>query len=186
MTTLYDDIAGADVQSRGQAIDEDGDWVVETGTIRVQESNRGHGTLWVVEYTIREGGTEKHPNGATRSWVQFPTRRGQTDPGNIKAHILACLGTDPVDARNTSFEGAAVKSVAEDQVLYGALVRLQTKCIETKGGYPFTVHSWAPVKDGKMVRGSESAAPETSPWQPHPSEPGWEWNPATREVRRGS
>lgn len=184
--SLFADIAGADVQGRGVRIDEDGEFIVQIREEKTQISRRGQGTLWVVLFEIISGGTEKNPNGSVRSWAAKPQARPQTDKGAVKSHILASLGLDPNKAKDVELTEQNVRDVVGPaQKLYGLRVGLQTEMIVTQGTkMPFCVHIWRPVKEGEIVRGDTTPVPASAGWEPHPDVDGWEWCPATNEVRK--
>ena len=162
--SIYDQMAGAQVQGRGIKIAENGDFVVRIDRVHMVSSNQGHGELWVTEYTVVQG-TLDNPKDCERSWVQRPEVRPQTDPGNIKAFVAALEGiTNPneTDVPANLF----VEAVGEAQPYAGQFLKLNTQVVQTKAGFDFTVHTWSP-HDGSV---EVSTAP-TPPTPPPPTAP---------------
>lgn len=184
---LFEKMAGATVQGRGIKIEEDADFVVRVDAVKSQQSNQGFGLLWVVEFTILEG-TADNPEGATRSWVQRPESRAQTDLGNIKAFVAACEGYQDGNAASLAPDAFA-QAISDEQPYAGKILKLNTQVIETKAKFLFTVHTWAPAPAGYEAPASapRPSIPEAltkEAWldgagiaSPHPDQPEWEFHP---------
>jgi len=163
--SVYGNLAKAKVQGRGQKIREDGDFVVRIDANKTQQSNNEGGMLLISEFTILRG-SENHPKGTQRSWVQRPEQRTQTDPGNLKAYAMALLGIEDEDG----FTPEVFESIyEEEQRGAGAVLRLQTEMTVTKSGRDFCVHSWSKAMEGDGDLGNGvAAAPESSSPPPAP------------------
>lgn len=142
---LYEQMAGAEASNRGAKIKEPElgqaiQYIVRLDDVKLQESNRGMGTMFIVEFTIVKG-TEQTPEGQQYSWVQYPTHRSQTDPGNIKTFVAACLGKDlKADFSPREFQ-AAIEGAYNNTTL-----GLTVEQIQTKSGHEFYTHTWRPFK----------------------------------------
>lgn len=197
--SLFDQMSGADVQSRGSKITEPalGEHivlVVRLDDIKLQDSNRGDGTLFIPEFTVIEG-TEKTKAGNQYGWVQKPTRRPQTDPANIKSFVAACLGVDPQDDIP-----ASVFEEATQGRFNGTILRLKVEHVQTKAGFDFMAHYWDAMPDDYVPPTATDApkaptvpsvpAPPVTveltkeawlagegPGATHPNNPEYEWNP---------
>jgi hypothetical protein len=196
MSSFGEQVAGAEAQSRGIKIKEDGRFLAELGEIRLQDSRQGLGKLFVVEYTILEG-SEANPPGSKRSWVQQLLRK--TDPGNIKAFMAALEGQDP-DLMTLPPEH--YDRVVEDEQIYrGRMLTLTTEMIVTQQNRDFCIHTWehydgerpadapppTPAAPGAPAAPTAPAAPAAltkktwlagaGPGTQHPTNPSYEWHP---------
>jgi len=155
--SVFEEMAKAQVQGRGQSINEDDDFVVRIDRIKMQASNQGFGLLWIVEFTVLKG-TEANPRESARSWVQKPEKRPQTDPGNIKAFVAVLEGhADPTkaDMPAETFERAA----SDAQPYTGRVLRLRTQVVQTRAGFDFTVHNWQAPLDGDEALAADVPPP---------------------------
>ena len=173
--SLFDDMAGSKIQNRGVKIEEDGDFIVRLDNTKLQSSNAGYGTMFVVEFTIIKG-TVSNPAGCQRSWVQRPETRPQTDPANIKQYVAACLGDQSADPQVSAsqFEDAA------NGKHNGMILKLQVKRIKTKTNRDFSVHTWAPapveaVPELELTKDQWLAG--DGPGKVHPKNPSFEYHP---------
>lgn len=173
--SLFDQLSGASTQGRGQKITEPElnhsiDFVVCTDDIKLQESNRGMGTMMIHEFTIARG-TALNPPGSSRSWVQFPTHRTQTDPGNIKMFVAAHLGItdDNPEIPPEEFERAT------QGAFNGKLIALNVEHIQTQSGRDFYVHTWRPflgtLTEEEQAAMNAQAGPADKDEAPRPAAP---------------
>ncbi len=179
--SLFEQIAGASTNNRGSKIQEPrelgttAEFTVQLDAVKLQQSNRGMKTVFIVEFTILDG-TELNPAGVQRSWVQFPEHREQTDPGNIKAFCAAVLGVEEPS-------GAQIQEVVDGKH-NGKALRLSVEKIETKSGRDFWVHSWSPsntaapeVPEVPEVLTKEAWLAGEGPAKEHPQNPDYEYHP---------
>lgn len=190
--SLFEQMANARVQGGGAKIREpeiEGatqEFQVRLDRVSLQQSNQGLKTLFIVEFTILKG-TEKNPEGAQRSWVQFPEHRPQTDPGNCKAFAAAVLGLQGEDPE--------VPASAFDDLIGGkydgAVLDLTVMKKLTKSKHDFWVHTWrpaaqapAPVPDLPSApaltkeswlagEGDGTEHPQNPAYEHHPDHPEW-------------
>ena len=175
-----------------------GRFTTKIDKIRVQESQQGFGDVFVVEFSVLDSSTDTVPPGGGYAWTQFPESggpKGKMAQANIASFIAACHGRDPVEGKITGDEISA----AFDGELDGTELQLRTKMIETKSGYPYCVHSWAPVagssKQGDLPIPTVPPAPPApkaeltkeawlngeGPAKVHPQNPSYEYHPAHPE-----
>lgn len=200
--SVFDKVANAKVQGRGQKIRETGDFVVRIDACKMQQSNNELGEMGIVEFTVLRG-TQNNPRGSARSWVQLPEKRGQTDPGNMKAFVMAILGIDDEEA----FTAEDVERIYVRDEKKGTVMRVQTEMVVTKSNRDFCAHTWSPAEDGDAAlaegvaeaKETSSAPPAPTPDAPppppsggvtkeewlggkgegktHPTAKGWEYHP---------
>ena len=173
--SLFDDMANSKVQNRGVKIEEDGTFLVKITDTKLQSSNAGLGTLFVVEFEVLQG-TPDNPAGCQRSWVQFPESRKLTDPANIKQFVAACLGDQSADPQVTAAHFEAAANGAHN----GTILKLQVKRIKTKSNRDFSAHSWAPapaevVPELELTKDQWLAG--DGPGKVHPKNPSFEYHP---------
>jgi len=199
--SIFGQIAGAQVQRRGSKIKEDGEFIVRIDKCSTQTSNRDRGLLWVVEFIVLAG-SEAHPPGSRRSWVQRPEKRAQTDLGNIKAFVAAVRGENPDTMQLPEAEYERIVSAA--QPFAGKVLRLLTEMTKTAENRDFCIHTWEP-HDGPVptLTAQQEALAATAPPPPpaapavqaapsltkeawssgqgagtvHPTNPAYEWCP---------
>jgi len=194
--SLFAQVAQAQAQSRSAKLDdmplgESRDYVVRLGDILYKPSNRG-GMNYIVEAEVVKG-TEGRPAGTQVAWVQQPETRPNTDAGNVKAFVNACLGRDDANAPQTAEEGDA----SLEGAYKGVLLAVNVKHIKTQAGYDFFVHTWSPF------RGDVADAPPPPPakeltkerWlagegpgkkgdhgEYHPQHTDWGWRPVIDDI----
>jgi len=189
MRSLYEQCSEAEVQGGGTKITEptvDGatqDFRVRLEDIILTDSKRGHGLLYIVEFTVLEG-TERNPPGSRRSWVEKPERRPKTGPGAIKAFAAAVAGitgSDPVVP-------PSVFEAIESGKYRGVELNLTVEKIKTQAGFDFWKHTWRKPSGEKLVAppipsltkeawlagdGGGTEHPQDPTYEYHPDHPDW-------------
>jgi hypothetical protein len=102
----------------------------------------------IVEFKVLETNAEDLGVrvGATYAWVHNMLNKF-FGAANTKQFVAAALGLDPssAEARAVS-KDAVMEAWSEEQPLTGETLRLRTANKTTKGGSPFTTHTWSPVE----------------------------------------
>jgi hypothetical protein len=165
MRSLYEQCSEAEIQGSGTKITEpteDGatqDFRVRLDDVLLAESKRGHGVLYIVEFTVVQG-TERNPDGCKRSWVEKPAHRPKTGPAAIKAFAAAVAGIEGADPAVP----AQVFEDIETGKYKGTELALTVEKITTQAGFPFWKHVWRPgTKTERLLTRPSTQAPITVP-----------------------
>jgi hypothetical protein len=171
-----------------------------TGSYKVSISavksivSRSGDNLFVIECDILESDVpERRPN--TKCSQVINLSKHESAPGNIKAFMAAALD----ESSDNITENECELAVSDQNPLEGTIMRLVCTTTKTKRNTDFTLHQWSfiapPDKAGQVAAAPPPApafappAPPAAPrvpagFQPHPSSPGWYWNPQTNEVKQ--
>jgi hypothetical protein len=186
--SLFEQLANAKEQGRGRKITEPElgqtlSYVVQIDRHEIRESNRGLGTLFIVEFTIREG-TAAVREGERYSWVQVPGGQwGETARANIKNYAKALLDREPTAQ---DFE-----DITKNQHV-GTLLDLEVEHRQSQSsGRSYYVHMWRTHR-GPDIEEHIPAVPSTTltkdEWlagagegTPHPANGQYEWCPSHPE-----
>ena len=172
-----------------------GSYKVSIAAVKSIVSRQGD-NLFVIECDIVESDvSERRPN--TKCSQVINLSKHESAPGNIKAFMAAALD----ESADNITENECERAVSDQNPLEGTIMRLVCATTKTKRGTDFTLHQWSHIAppDGANVPDAATAAPPApafappappaaskvpAGYQPHPSSPGWYWNPQTNDVRQ--
>ena len=158
---LFKGMKEAPMFGRGNYMNDEGVYLVELTNVFVKPRWKG-GNIFVAEFKILESNNDAHKAGSSRSWA--PKLELPNTFGDIKALVLAAIGTDPksvTEADKALHEQATLLARAvcgsesakaelktagiDDFSLVGCRVRLETMPTKTKENKPFTRYTWSPA-----------------------------------------
>lgn len=172
-----------------------GSYRVRIAAVKSIISRQGE-NLFVIECDILESDVpERRPN--TKCSQVINLSKHESAPGNIKAFMAAALD----ESADNITENECELAVSDQNPLEGTIMRLVCTTTKTKRGTDFTLHQWSHISppDGAGKVAAAPSAPVFAPpappvpaaaskipagYQPHPSSPGWFWNPQTNDVRQ--
>jgi hypothetical protein len=180
-----------------------GTYKVKIVAVKMILSRMGE-NMFVIETEILESDAAERRPGTKCSQV-INLSKHESAPGNIKGFMAAALDV-PADEIT---EAECDLACTEENPLAGTIMRLACTMTKTRRNTDFTIHQWAFISepDGAIKAPKAAAAPapraaaappppapavpappaaKAMPpgYQPHPTAPGWLWNPQTNDVRQ--
>lgn len=154
---LFKGINEAEIFERGMYFSAGFDGIVQVEKVIVKRT-RASGDAFIVEYRVIEGGNDRDPNRAKRSWFQKLIDTDIAYPA-IKAWAAACAGYEPSERDAIEKEvapqlenalDAATESPADNDFT-GCYLHLVTTMVMTKNDREFTRHDWYPSNGPETV-----------------------------------
>ena len=178
-----------------------GTYKIKISAVKMILSRKGE-NMFVVEADILESDNPERRPGTKASQVINLTKHDSA-PGNIKAFMAAALDVPAEEITESECDLAC----SETNPLAGTIMKLGCTMTKTRANTDFTIHQWSFVSepDGAVAAPranpaapkAAAAPPPPAPavptppaakamppgYQPHPTAPGWLWNPQTNDVR---
>lgn len=116
---------------------------VEIESVRIKDSEQGHGLFLIVEFKVHETDADLVREGHSYGWAHNLQNKWY-GASNAKQFLAAAVGLDPSSPEAKALGKSELEeAIGKDQPLTGATCILKTRPKPTANSSDFTIHEWS-------------------------------------------